>query len=108
MSEVAVWSVIVGLTAVTFATRSAFLVLGRRFTLPPRLLHALRYAPVCALMALIAPELLVVDGAIAPSLFNPKLVAGLACGAMMLATRSMMASMAVGMLAFSVLRLLPQ
>ena len=107
MNDVAVWLVIVGLTATTFATRSAFLVLGRRFTLPPRLLHALRYAPVCALMALIAPELVLADGSIALTLANPKLVGGLACGVMMLMTRSMMAAMALGMLAFTALRLLP-
>ncbi len=106
MNDAAVWIVIVGLTAVTFATRSAFLVLGRRFTLPPRLLHALRYAPVCALMALIAPELLVVDGSVALSLTNPKLVAGVACAVLMVVTRSMVAAMAAGMLAFTALRLL--
>jgi branched-subunit amino acid transport protein len=46
------------------------------------------------------------DGALALSLSNPKLVAGIAAGAIMLATRSMIAAMAVGMLAFTALRLL--
>lgn len=106
MNNFAVWTVILGLTLVTIATRSAFLVLGERITLPPRLQHALRYAPVCALMALIAPELLLIDGTLTLSFANPKLVAGVAAGAVVLTTRSMMTAMAVGMLAFTALRLL--
>ena len=99
-----IWVVIVGLTLVTVATRSAFLVLGDRFALPERVQHGLRYAPACALMALIAPELVIDNGSLAVSLANPKLIAGLAAGGVMLATRSMMASMSVGMLAFAALR----
>ena len=58
-------------------------------------------------MALIAPELALADGSIALTLSTPKLVGGIACGVMMLMTRSMMAAMALGMLAFTALRLLP-
>lgn len=105
MSDVAIWIVIVGLTAVTVATRSAFLVIGERFPLPERVQHGLRYAPVCALMALIAPELAFANGSLLLSLSNPKLLAGVAAGAVMLATRSVMAAMIVGMLAFTALRL---
>ena len=106
MNPWAVWIVIIGLTGVTVATRSAFLVLGRRYTLPPRLLHALRYAPVCALMALIAPELALANGSLALAFDNPRLVAGLAAAAVMLVTRSMVVSMSVGMLGFTAMRLL--
>lgn len=106
MSEAAVWIVIVGLTFVTIATRSAFLVLGQRYALPERLQHALRYAPVCALVALIAPELAFAGGSVALSVANPKLVAGIGAAVVMLATRNMIAAMAVGMLAFTALRLL--
>ena len=106
MSAIAIWSVILGLTLITVATRSAFLVLGERVALPSRLQHALRYAPACALMALIAPELLLIDGEVAVSFANPKLVAGVAAGAVVLTTRSMITAMTVGMLAFTALRLL--
>jgi branched chain amino acid efflux pump len=104
MSDLSVWIVIAGLTLVTVATRSAFLVLGERFALPERVQHGLRYAPACALVALIAPELVVSNGTLALSLANPKLMAGLAAGGVMLGTRSMMAAMAVGMLVFAGLR----
>lgn len=106
MSATTVWIVIIGLTCVTVATRSAFLVLGKRYTLPERLLRALRYAPVCALVALIAPELALANGTLELSWANPKLVAGIGAAVVMVATRNMIASMAVGMLAFTALRLL--
>jgi branched-subunit amino acid transport protein len=106
MSEMTIWIIIVGLTFVTVSTRSAFLVLGDRFKLPERVQHGLRYAPACALVGLVAPELALANGSLALSLTNPKLVAGFAAGAIMLGTRSMIAAMAVGMLAFTALRLL--
>jgi len=106
VSGLTIWIIIVGLTCVTVVTRSAFLVLGERFKLPERVQHGLRYAPACALVGLIAPELALANGSLALSLANPKLVAGLATGAIMLGTRSMVAAMAVGMLAFTALRLL--
>lgn len=105
MSDLTVWIIVVGLTLVTVATRSAFLVLGDRFRLPERVQHGLRYAPACALVGLIAPELALANGSLALSLANPKLVAGIAAGAIMLGTRSMIAAIAVGMLAFTALRL---
>jgi len=66
--------------------------------------HALRFAPACALTALIAPELLTEQGAWAISLANAKLVGGAIAIAVMLATRSMLATMGVGMAVFLALR----
>jgi branched-subunit amino acid transport protein len=104
MSEAAIWVVIAGLTAVTVFTRSIFLVLGDRFPLPERLQHALRFAPACALTALIAPELLTEQGAWVISLANAKLVAGAIAISVMLATRSMLATMTIGMAAYMTVR----
>lgn len=104
MSAVEVWIVIVGLTLVTIVTRSAFFVIGEAFQLPAPVQRGLRYAPVCALMALIAPELALADGALALSLDNPKLVAGIAAGAVVLGTRSMVLAMTLGMVVFTLLR----
>lgn len=106
MSAWEIWIVIVGLTAVTIATRSFFLVLGDHVPLPPRVQHALRYAPACALAALVAPEVLFGETGqlVAPT--DPKLVAALVAVAAMLATRSMLATMLIGMAAYTGLRLL--
>ena len=104
MSAVEVWITIVAMTVITVATRTVMLVFGDRIPLPERVQHALRFAPACALAALIAPELLTEQGAWAISLANAKLVAGAIAIALMLSTRSMMATMGIGMAAYLALR----
>jgi branched-subunit amino acid transport protein len=104
MSAAEVWVSIVLMTAVTVATRTVMLVFGDRIPLPERVQHALRFAPACALTALIAPELLTDGGAWAISLANAKLVAGALAIAVMLSTRSMLATMGLGMAAYLALR----
>lgn len=107
MSSLEIWLVIIGLTLVTLLMRSSFLMLGDHIPLPERLQHGLRYAPVCALIALVTPELFLAQGAFDLSITNPKLAAGLAAAAITLTTRSMIAAMAIGMLIFTALRFLP-
>lgn len=107
MSSFEIWLVIIGLTLVTILMRSSFLMLGDHFPLPERVQHGLRYAPVCALIALVTPELFLAQGAFDVSVTNPKLAAGLAAAVITLTTRSMIAAMAIGMLIFTALRFLP-
>lgn len=104
MNALNTWLVIVGLTVVTIVTRSFFLVLGDRVPLPPRVQHALRYAPACALVALIAPEVLLAQGSLAFDPGNIKLLSAVAAAVTMLATRSMIVTMLVGMAVFTGLR----
>ncbi len=104
MTSLSIWLTIAGMALVTLATRTIMLAFGDRIALPERVQHALRFAPACALSALIAPELLTEHGAWAISLANPKLVAGAVAIAVMLATRSMMATLGVGMVVFLALR----
>lgn len=104
MSALEIWLTIAGMTLVTLATRTVMLVFGDRIPLPERAQHALRFAPACALAALIAPELLTDQGAWAISLANAKFVAGVVAMAVMLATRSLMATMGIGMAAYLLLR----
>ncbi|HWL74579.1 MAG TPA: AzlD domain-containing protein, partial [Burkholderiaceae bacterium] len=63
MSDVEIWLVVAGLTLVTILMRSSFLMLGDYLPLPARVQHGLRYAPVCALVALVTPELFLTQGA---------------------------------------------
>jgi branched-subunit amino acid transport protein len=104
MSALEIWVCIALMTVVTIATRTVMLAFGDRIPLPERVQHALRFAPACALTALIAPELLTEQGAWAISLANAKLVAGGIAIAVMLATRSLMATIGVGMAAYLALR----
>lgn len=104
MSDIDTWLTIVGLTGVTLVTRAFFLALGDRFPLPERVQHALRYAPACALVALLAPEVLVSKGQLVTDVTDPRLLAALAAVGVMLATRSMIATIAIGMTVFTLLR----
>ena len=101
-----IWLTIAGLTAITIVTRNVFLLLGHRVTLPQRVQHALRYAPACALVALIAPELMLDPATMTLDPANPKLAASLATVAVLLLTRRAVLAIAVGMLAFTLLRLI--
>jgi branched-subunit amino acid transport protein len=53
---------IVGLTVISFITRGFFLLPNRELPLPNWLLEALRYAPLAALIAVIAPEIVLTNG----------------------------------------------
>ena len=106
MSDPVFALVVAGLTLVTVATRSSFLLLGDRVSLPERIRHGLRYAPACALAALILPQLVLSDQTLNVSLSNPRLDAALIAIIAMRATGSMLAAMSAGMAAFVLLRAL--
>jgi branched-subunit amino acid transport protein len=55
---------ILGLAVVTVLTRAFFLLPERELTLPPWAMQGLRYAPLAALVAVIAPEIVLTDGAL--------------------------------------------
>ena len=55
---------VVGLAVVTVLTRGFFLLSDRELTLPPWAMQGLRYAPLAALVAVIAPEIVLTDGAL--------------------------------------------
>ena len=52
----------VGLAVVTVLTRGFFLLSERDLPLPPWAMQGLRYAPLAALVAVIAPEIVLTDG----------------------------------------------
>lgn len=105
MSALEVWLTIAGLTAITLVTRNFFIAFADTLRLPTRAQHALRYAPACALTALVVPEVLIRNGALALELGNDRLIAAAIAAAVMLATRSMLATMAAGLAAFVALQL---
>jgi branched-subunit amino acid transport protein len=106
MSSTEIWLTIAGLTLVTVVTRNLFLVLGHKVALPERVQHALGYAPACALVALIVPEVVLQSGTLALGVDNPKLVASIVAIATLLLTRRAVAAIALGMLAYTLIRLL--
>lgn len=69
------WSLFGLIGAATVLPRSSFIVAGHRVQLAPWVQRALGYAPAAALAAIIAPDIVMVSGALHP--FNPKLLAAL-------------------------------
>jgi len=55
---------IAGLAVVTVVTRGFFLFSDRELELPAWAVQGLRYAPLAALVAVIAPEIVLTDGAL--------------------------------------------
>ena len=53
---------VVGLALITLATRGFFVIPERELPIPAWLQQGLRYAPLAALMAVIAPEVLLTQG----------------------------------------------
>lgn len=105
MSNLYLLLVTVGLIVATFLTRATLLLVGERFKPSPRIETALRFAPICALAALIAPEIVVANGAVDVSISNPRLVAALAATVFFLWKRSMVGCIVVGMLVVFAFRL---
>lgn len=105
MTEFEVGIALALLTLTTVLTRSTLLVLGARFVLPERLERALRYAPACALAAIVAPELLLMHQELALDWRNARLMAALAATLCFVVTRSLLATLIFGMGVFTALRL---
>lgn len=64
---------IAGLVAITLGTRGFFLLPERELPLPAWLKESLRYAPLGALVALIAPDLLLTHGRLIDTWRDPRL-----------------------------------
>lgn len=105
MSDLEIWITIGALVAATAITRSSFWLVGHHITIPPRIQEMLRFAPACALAAIVAPDIaLGAGGELNISLANPKLLAGLASIAFYLLRRNMLHTIIFGMLVFTILR----
>lgn len=105
MSDWEIWLVIALITASTFLTRAGFWMVGHHINLPPRVQEMLRYAPACALAAILFPDLLGTGVRFDPSFHNPKLLAGIASLGFYLWRRDMLQTIVFGMITFTVLRL---
>ncbi|HAT32109.1 MAG TPA: branched-chain amino acid transporter [Janthinobacterium sp.] len=101
-----IWASIAVMVLATAATRSAFWLVGHHIRIPRRVNEMLRYAPACALAAIIAPDLLINQEHIQLDWANVKLLAGIAAIVFYLIRRNMLQTIVFGMLVFTGLRLL--
>jgi branched-subunit amino acid transport protein len=92
---------ILGMAAVTVATKAALLLLGDRIVFPSWLKQALGFVPVTVLTAIIVPMVLAPHGhGIELSLRNPQLIAALAAILACVWTRHQLLTIVVGLAVF--------
>lgn len=91
-----------GLTLVTIVTRGFFILPKRSLTLPKRVERALKYAPIAALVAVIAPEILLNTTTLGPAWI--KIVAVIPATGYYYWRRGILGTIMVGMGVFLILR----
>jgi branched-subunit amino acid transport protein len=94
-----VWAAILGMGIVTFALRASFLLLPKRYALPPIARRALPFVPAAVLTAVWAPELALDLGVVNLSLHNERLAGGLVAIMVAWRWRLTFATIASGLLA---------
>jgi branched-subunit amino acid transport protein len=97
---------ILGMAAVTFGVRYFLFALGERLRMAPWIEASLKFIPPAVLSAIILPAVLLPQGEWEISPSNPYLVAALATTAAGLMTRNLLATIAIGLLAFFAFRLI--
>jgi len=75
MSDWQVVAGIFGMAVITVLTRGFFLISDRELPLPSWAMQGLRYAPLAALAAVIAPEIVLTDGALVATWQDARLYA---------------------------------
>ena len=95
---------ILGLAAITVSTRGFFLYPDRELPLPAWLKQGLRYAPLAALAAVIAPEIAMQQGHLISTVKDARLYATLAATAYFFWRRGILGTIVTGTLVMVALR----
>lgn len=96
---------IVGLALITIVTRGFFLFPERELPLPAWLQQGLRYAPLAALVAVIAPEIVMTQGQLIGSMRDARLPAVALATAYFYWRRDILGTILTGTAAFLLIRL---
>ena len=97
MSQTQALVCILGMAVITVVTRGFFLLSDRDWPLPSWLTRGLRYAPLAALAAIIAPEVLLTDGKLVATWLDPRLLAVAAGTAYFWWQRGILGTIVVGL-----------
>ncbi len=98
---------VIGMTLVTAWSRSFFLMLGERIKISPLALEAIRFAPLAAMIAILAPEIFLPANATSVAQFDihlPNIWGGIAALVAFYFSRKMVFTLAVGMAVFTAIR----
>lgn len=96
---------IVGLAVISVLTRCFFFISERELVLPAWVQRGLRYAPLAALAAVVAPELLLTDGQFIQTWQDARIFGAIAAVAYYLWRRGLLGTILVGMAVFLPLRI---
>jgi branched-subunit amino acid transport protein len=96
---------IVGLGLITVLTRAFFLIPEKELPLPAWLKQGLRYAPLAALMAVVAPEIVMNGSELITTWKDPRLYAAVAAAAYYFLRRGILGTILSGTAVMLVLRL---
>jgi len=96
---------IAGLTVLTILTRGFFFLTERELPMPAWLLQGLRYAPLAALVAVIAPEIVMTQGQLITTWKDARLFAAAAGLAYFAWRRGILGTIVTGMAVLLPLRL---
>lgn len=98
-------ALIAGMTAITFAIRYTLFAVGHRVRFNPLVTQALNYVPVAVLTAIVAPAMLMPDGAnLDLALDNAYLVGGIVAIVIAAKWRNLLATIIGGLTFFFVWR----
>ena len=98
---------IIGMIVVTFISRSFFILLGNRIKISEWGLETIRYAPLAALIAILAPEIFLPLGASSIAEFNlrlPNIWGGIAAMIALYFSKRMIPTLVIGMAVYTVAR----
>lgn len=104
-SELWTLAVIVGLAGVTLLTRCFFFILERPWSLPGWAHRALHYAPVAALAAVIAPEIVMTEGHLISTWLDARLFAAVGGALYYMWRRGVLGTLVAGMAVYLPLHL---
>lgn len=97
MSGIWPWVATVGLAVVTVVTRAFFMIPKREVPMPAWFKRGLNYAPLAALAAVIAPEIIMSQGALITTLVDARLPATLCASLYFYYQRGILGTIVVGM-----------
>jgi branched-subunit amino acid transport protein len=96
---------IAGLVLITIGTRGFFVLPERELPMPEWLREGLRYAPIGALVAVIAPDLVMSEGRLITTWMDPRLFGAAAATAWFAWRRDMLGTIIVGTAVMLIFRL---
>ncbi len=94
------WLLILGMMGVTFGVRYILFALADRIRMPAWMESSLQYIPPAVLTAITVPAVLLPKGEWHVSYTNPYLIAAIAAAGIGALTKNLLATIAVGLLAF--------